>query len=137
MNVSKAMCWFILPCLFILFSLPGCHSAKMLRFHRGDIPCEVEVGEKGAEGNCLNAEGTRTEFALWSETSYNYSILAQGLNSEDRPVSHIYGLLINNVEQSPDGEDWKRFLRNPALLCNEACGGGDWLPETSENNAGN
>jgi len=137
MKTLRVVSGSFLLCLCISISLPGCQSARLFRFHSGNLPCQVEVREKGAEGGCTNARGTGIGFALWSEASYNYSILAQGLNSEDQPVTRTYGLLINDMERNPDQQDWNRFLRNPALLCSEACGGDDWLPETDQPVSGN
>jgi hypothetical protein len=125
-TVSKILSF--VACLLLL--LTGC-SPKVYRYNTSpaDRLCEVSVHKKRAEGYCVTKGKDSVSFELWSEASVHYSpaLLLQGLNSSDKNVSITeYGLLINGVEQGPSSEKWNRLLRDPKLLCLEACGTADW-----------
>jgi hypothetical protein len=122
---SVIRCSLVLVSLWFLLS--GCYSGTHYSVYvseRGS--CEVEVKEEGAGGNCTTKDAAPVSFVLWSVTSHNYSIMAQGLNSRNPSASTICGLLVHGVEQDPGDEEWLRLLRDPKLLCSAACGPGDW-----------
>jgi hypothetical protein len=128
LNALKVISKSLLVFLCLTFLLSGCSNPKILRFQAvsGGSLCEVEVEGRGASGVCVGKNGTKTGFDLWSQSVDNFSIIAQGLNSEDRAVTTGYGLRINGVEQGPSDGHWKRLLKDTRLLCNQVCGAADW-----------
>ncbi len=124
----KAVVKTLLVSLCLWLSLSACHTVvQKLSYTQGDRGCEVEVFEKGAEGNCLTKDRAPVSFSLWSTRIPNYSIIFQGLNSNDPDFTPMYGFVVNDVEQEPSDDLWKRLLQDPQMLCNRACGPADWL----------
>jgi hypothetical protein len=119
----------LLVFLCLSLTLSGCYYPRMFRFHSapGDRSCRVEAHEKRAVGSCATGNSAEIPFELWSATTVDLPLLAQGLNSDNRIESSTYGLRVNGVEQGPGNEHWKQLLRDPKMLCNEACGSADWL----------
>lgn len=115
--------------LCVSLMLVGCYNPRIFNYHSpGDRSCQVEVLERRAGGHCTEKNGTPVPFDLWSQSIINYEILAQGLNSNDHPLTTTHGLRINGVEQGPTDERWRQLLQNPGLLCSVACGPGEWAP---------
>ena len=124
----KAVVRSLLLSLCLWVSLSGCHTVvQRLAYVQGDHRCEVEVFEEGAAGNCVTKGRPPVSFALWSTHLTNYSIMFQGLNSNDPDSTPIYGLVVNGVEQEPSDDLWKRLLNDPRMLCGRACGPADPL----------
>jgi hypothetical protein len=114
--------------LVLMPALTGCYP-KAYKFGTPEVnrACKVTVYRMSAGGNCETKDKGFITFSLWSQVAPHYTSIAQGISSLNKDVTVTRGFIVNSEERGPSDENWHRLLKDPKLLCIEACGPADWV----------